>query len=397
MKKSLIALAALAATGAFAQSTVTIYGRAHVAYDLNYAATGATAGSASDLKNRQRVSDDGSRIGFRISEDLGGGLRAVAVIETGVNLDSATANGQSGAANSGTGFLGTREAHVGIGNAMAELRMGRQNVFWGNGPIEDVSANRISGGVIASYTSPSSGFTIVPAARMENTVQVVGGSALGQFAGSSVWIAHPNVAEQTAAGKDVYSKAQGFTLRYVNGPISAQFDHATAKNSANDPTAAADVTNAGNKLGLAYSYAAGSKVYFSNASFSTTFNLAASNNQAPTTLGSTTYAGYRKQASNSFGIQHAMGGGLELHGQYVKQGSAKDYLGANVADSGSTAYAVAARYELSKRTALTTSYNVIKNDKANNINISGGGQSSAAIIAAGSDLRVVRVSMQHQF
>jgi len=412
MKKTLIALAALAATGAFAQSTVEIYGRAHVAYDFKYQTTnGTTAGTttASNLANRNRVADDGSRIGFRINEDLGGGLRAFSVIETGINLDTATNNGQSGAANSGTGYFGTREAHVGIGNATAELRLGRQNVFWGNGPIEDVSANRISGGVISSYTAPSSGFAGGPAARQENTVKLSAGSNLGGFAGSEIWISKPNNAEQTAAAKDVKNTASGLTLRYVAGPFAVQYDTAQNKNNNNGVTTAGtialsstasgtttytqgvstyDATVKGNKLGLAYTYAPGSKVYFINSNFQTTFADATANAATPITLGanSATVAmqGGRKQSSNSLGLQHVIGQ-WELHGQYVSQSNAKKADGTVVADSGSTAYALGARYSLSSRTALTTSYNVIKNDAANNINISGGGQSSVAALPLGGD------------
>ncbi|MEI7783535.1 MAG: porin [Betaproteobacteria bacterium] len=389
-------MAALAATGAFAQSTVTIYGRAHVAYDAVYSATGATAGAAGDVKNRQRVSDDGSRIGLRISEDLGGGLRAFSVVETGINIDTATANGQSNTFNSGTGYFGTREAHVGIGNNIAELRLGRQNVFWGMGPTEDVSANRISGGVGSSYSAPSSGYVAAPAARLENTVQFVGGSDLGGFAGSSVWFAHPVAAEAALLGQEVKAAAQGFTVRYIIGGFGVQYDYAKNKNTVNGLTVADD-TKTGSKLGLSYSYSPGSKVYFANSMFSISYTDAAINNTAtPTTLGTAAMAGYRKQSNNQLGVQHRMGD-LELHAQYVIQGKVKNYLGASVADTGSKAYALGARYELSKRTALTASYNVIVNEAQNNINISGGGQSAVGALGKGADLKVVRASIQHLF
>lgn len=425
MKKTLIALAALAATGAFAQSTVEIYGRAHVAYDFKYQTTnGTTAGTttASNLANRNRVADDGSRIGFRIREDLGGGLSAFSVIETGINLDTATNNGQSGAANSGSGFFGTREAHVGVGNSSVELRLGRQNVFWGNGPIEDVSANRLSGGVISSYTAPSSGLASGPAARQDNTVKFLGGSALGGFAGSEIWISTPNNAEQTAATKVVNNKASGLTLRYVTGPFAVQFDTAQNKNSNNGVDTAAtyavtgaasntvttalgiatyDSTVKGQKLGLAYTYAPGSKVYFINSTFETTFTTASVNNASPvagSNLGNTAVAlaGARKQSANSLGLQHVMGN-WELHAQYVNQGNATDYAGAAIAKSGSKAQSIGARYSLSKRTAVTGSYNVINNEAANNINMSGGGQSSVAAMPFGADIKVIRASIQHAF
>ena len=78
MKKTLIALAAVAATGAaFAQSTVTLYGVADVSVAK---ATGAkVAASASGLLN-----NGNSRLGVRGSEDLGGGMKANFNFQAGV-------------------------------------------------------------------------------------------------------------------------------------------------------------------------------------------------------------------------------------------------------------------------------------------------------------------------
>lgn len=80
MKKTLIALAAVAATGAaFAQSSVTLYGVADVAVGK---ATGGKFGAmANGLAN-----NGNSRWGLKGTEDLGGGLKANFVMEAGVNL-----------------------------------------------------------------------------------------------------------------------------------------------------------------------------------------------------------------------------------------------------------------------------------------------------------------------
>jgi predicted porin len=391
-----------------------------LAYD-SWGTTGAaTAGK--DLGRRNRLSDDSSRIGFRINEDLGGGLRAFSVIETGIALDTASNLGQSGVANSGAGYIGTREAHVGIGNADAEIRLGRQNVFWGNGRIEDVSANGVHGGVISSYTAPSSGYTSGPAARQDNAVKFVANKGLfGAFAGSELWFADGQLGEQAAADKQAKAKVQGLTIKYETGPWAAQYDTATSKNTNNgSDTASAytmsatsgtiaqvgaptlDSTVKGTKIGLAYFYAPTSKVYFINAKFSTAYTTAAENDTAPVNIAATATStaynkGFREQSSNSFGIQHAFAGGLTGYVQYVTQGAAKDYTGASVADSGSKAYAFAVRKDLSKRTSLNASYNIIKNEAKNNINSSGGGQSSAAFIGAGADLKLIGVGIQHNF
>ncbi|TMG76100.1 MAG: porin [Betaproteobacteria bacterium] len=63
---------------------VRIYGRANLGLD-NYSATGATAGPGNDFKGRNRVYDAASRLGIQGTEDLGGGLKAVLLMESGVH------------------------------------------------------------------------------------------------------------------------------------------------------------------------------------------------------------------------------------------------------------------------------------------------------------------------
>lgn len=97
MQKKIIALAVagLMSGAAFAQaSNVQIYGRVNTGFE-NYSATGSVTGTAADLKARNRVFDSGSRLGFRGTEDLGGGLKAGFVIESGLNIDNGTATTQA--------------------------------------------------------------------------------------------------------------------------------------------------------------------------------------------------------------------------------------------------------------------------------------------------------------
>jgi predicted porin len=96
MKKTLIALAAVAATGAaFAQSTVTLYGIA----DIGYATTTSksTAG-VTTAKTNGMVSgvQSGSRWGVRGTEDLGGGLKANFNFESAIGANDGTGNNAFG-------------------------------------------------------------------------------------------------------------------------------------------------------------------------------------------------------------------------------------------------------------------------------------------------------------
>ena len=74
MKKSLIALAVLAASGAaMAQSSVTLYGVADVFVGSAKTEVGG-AGLRQNVVNTSGI--NGSRWGLRGSEDLGGGMKA---------------------------------------------------------------------------------------------------------------------------------------------------------------------------------------------------------------------------------------------------------------------------------------------------------------------------------
>src|SRR6185369_7420346 len=83
MKKSLLALAVLGAFAgaASAQSSVTIYGSLDEAVAKGNGGTAPIPGTPSNSKAWQLIQSNGSRLGFRGNEDLGGGLSAQFQIE----------------------------------------------------------------------------------------------------------------------------------------------------------------------------------------------------------------------------------------------------------------------------------------------------------------------------
>ncbi|MBL8386805.1 MAG: porin [Hydrogenophaga sp.] len=136
MKKTLIALAAVAATGAaFAQSSVTIYGVADVSAGkvsdavVKTPAVAATAtaaakpatyalGMSSDKFQaiaNNTLNNGNSRLGFKGVEDLGGGLKAGFNFEQGINA----ANGATDANTY------QRAAWVNVAGGFGEVRLGR--------------------------------------------------------------------------------------------------------------------------------------------------------------------------------------------------------------------------------------------------------------------------------
>lgn len=115
MKKTWVALAVLGAfaTVAQAQSSVTLYGIADVnVMFLDPAASGVKSTTKIDSGHQS-----GSRWGFRGSEDLGGGLKAVFTLENGYSVDTGTI-GQGGR-------LFGRQAWVGLQGGFGTVALGR--------------------------------------------------------------------------------------------------------------------------------------------------------------------------------------------------------------------------------------------------------------------------------
>lgn len=132
-KKKMAGLAAVlcAAGSACAQSSVTVYGVADLA--LSYY-KGDGTGSKTQITNG---GNQQSRLGFRGREDLGGGLYAGFDLEAGLTLDNGagqatnTNNQASGAMPAG-GLVFNRKSFVSLGGDWGEVRLGRDYVpsFW---------------------------------------------------------------------------------------------------------------------------------------------------------------------------------------------------------------------------------------------------------------------------
>jgi predicted porin len=139
MKKTLIAMAVMAAAGAAsAQSSVTLFGIVDATLQWS-------KGDSGDV--RFRVTNSGynsSRLGFRGTEDLGGGMAASFWLEAGVNNDDGSGqstvlnSGGSGAPATGSvpngsqGLTFNRRSTVSLSGGWGEVRIGRDYTptFW---------------------------------------------------------------------------------------------------------------------------------------------------------------------------------------------------------------------------------------------------------------------------
>lgn len=112
------ALAAAFTGSAFAQSSVTLYGR------INTTVEARKFDSADD--EVYTMANNASRWGLRGSEDLGGGLKAFFQLESGFGSDN----------GSGTGGF-SRDAFVGLSSAsLGQVKLGKFNTFGYYGTID---------------------------------------------------------------------------------------------------------------------------------------------------------------------------------------------------------------------------------------------------------------------
>lgn len=243
MKKSLIAMAALAATSVFAQSSVTLYGIVEATSDIGYSsvtnvtATNAagvvTATTRSETKNNFRIQDGNdqgtgtSRIGFRGTEDLGGGLKANFLLEMGLRVDDGAAPGVTGV-NSGAsgGNLFGRNAWGGLSGSFGEVRVGRQVL--GSFSVQGNSgASGASNGLYDASTA-----TLLPmgGVRFSNAVRYLSPNFSGLTASVMVSAPETGAATSTSGSASPTTGASRRTgvdlaLEYANGPAYVGFGY----------------------------------------------------------------------------------------------------------------------------------------------------------------------------
>ncbi len=114
IKMNRIALAALAVLGtttAMAQSSVTLYGRVNTTVEHQKTGDEKVTG----------MFNNASRFGFRGVEDLGGGLKAGFVLESGFNSDTGTGSGWT---HPTMGMSFARQSEVNLAGNFGMLRLG---------------------------------------------------------------------------------------------------------------------------------------------------------------------------------------------------------------------------------------------------------------------------------
>ncbi|MGX4641868.1 porin [Massilia sp. SYSU DXS3249] len=321
---------------AHAQTNVTIYG-------IMDAAVAVEDTDAPGEKRRTVINSgnqSSSRLGFRGTEDLGNGLKAIFNIEAGVALDT-------GAADSA---LFGRRAVVGLQGGFGQLTLGREY-----SPIASVAAATDVFGQ-GFYGSNLSAFTSNRLTRrLANSVNFKS----APMAGFSVLAAY-SAGERATDGPS--GNLMGVALEYVNGPFYAGAGYHQLERVALDDDKEMAI-GAGYKLGNVDL----------KANYLTADQAGANNEFEQINLGAAYTAGVNKFFVN---------------------------LQRNEIESGArgNAWAVAYSYSLSKRTSFYTSYGTVRNNERAVFGLNSSSTNvTPPATALGADPSAFTVGVRHAF
>lgn len=219
MKKAMLTLLlSAAAAPTMAQSSVTLYGL--VSEGLTWVNNEGGAHNYKLLSGSQQ----NNRLGFKITEDLGGGTRALAQLENGFD----STNGKLGQG----GRMFGRQAFVGLSNtSFGTITAGRQyDMFWDY--IAAFSPSVVASSVLAV---PGDADDVMGSWRYNNSVKYVSPTLRG-FDFEAMY------AFSNAAGDFALNRAYSAGAHYANGPFQIAVAY-TQLDSPGMPNAAGAVTD----------------------------------------------------------------------------------------------------------------------------------------------------------
>ncbi|MDR2298959.1 MAG: porin [Comamonas sp.] len=354
MKKSLIALAVLAASGAaMAQSSVTLFG-------IVDTGIGYVNNSTANNGNNYGMSTSGnatSRLGLRGTEDLGGGLKAGFWLEGEIFGDT----GGAGAGRTSLDFK--RESTVRLSGNFGEVRLGRETTptFRAGLKYDLFSATGI--GQFMGYKGWS---TLGGAYGSDvNTIR----------ANNMVSYSSPNFSGFTGNISYAFDEKQGLNrvgryiggnVGYDNGPLSVTAAYGTLAGAANGDR---------DEMSIGASY---------NFGVAKVVGLAQQIKYKPESGSSAKYNNYL------LGVSAPVGGVGEVKAQYAYYDQKGDNTKAQQLSLGYV-------HNLSKRTALYGTVAYMKNNKNSELGLQAKNLTDGALSAPGKNQTGVQVGIRHAF
>ncbi|MEO8330859.1 MAG: porin [Gallionella sp.] len=330
MKKKIITLAvaaALAPAAAFAD--VTVYGQAHMSLDSHSGNGGTTATGTQD---GMQLTSNSSRLGFKGTINLDGGMKALYQYEASVALDGS---------GNGTIFNGTRDSYLGLAGGFGTVMTGRLPLA--NQYVYDVN-------YFADQVGDAGNFAIVGNATGGRISRALAYATpdMGGFSGLVAFV--PNTQESVTGVQAAPNKQSSYTLRgtYGAGPVFAAVSYQSI-----GVAGAQDAKLTVTSLAATFDFGAG------NAGVQYTRNGA--NSQA--TGGAST-----TQNVITAGVSFKVSDGNSVKAQYSKAAESVS----NAKDGGSM-IAVGFDHNLSKSTTVYVAFAKVTNDTGAGFSASGWG------------------------
>lgn len=202
-KAAVLVTGAAISLGAMAQSSVTIYGVVDAA--ITRTDNGSTTATTLDSGKQS-----GSRIGFKGTEDLGGGLSAIFNMENGFNVDTG--------AQADATRLFNRQAWVGWSGGFGTVKAGRQfTPVYANLGTFDPFGDALAGDSARIFNTEYEG------SRFDNNLTY--NYAANGFRGEVQY------AFGEVAGNNSASRAVGGFAGYKNGPVDAVLTYTKVNNA----------------------------------------------------------------------------------------------------------------------------------------------------------------------
>lgn len=219
---------------AHAQSSVVLYGLIDVNVGHYKAGDRAGGGGKWQMIDGTVNGLNGSRWGVRATEDLGGGLKAQAVLEGGLNADSGTL-GQGGRAFGRQAFIAL------ISDQWGELRLGRQYILEDYVMVlTDPMGNALVSNPSTAVTNAGRSLPLwLNAPRADNVVQYRTPPRFGGWFGAA----------QIAPGEGSADRFHGLSGGYLSGPVSLAFSYEWNRSRVTD-----EDTNKSLTLGANYNF-----------------------------------------------------------------------------------------------------------------------------------------------
>ncbi len=345
MKKSLIALAALSAfaTAAQAQSSVTVYGIIDAGYGtIDFTNNNHASGSNGTTSEVRQGALSSQRLGFRGTEDLGGGLKANFTLESGIASNTAlTFAGRE--YKLGLSSTSWGSADLGYGKTVSQLMMERYTAGGANNWIGEAfnyadSTVDFAGGAPDVEMLPVKNFTADRATGIHYNSPVINGL---QFS-ATVANAAQNDKDGTVSA-NTKSTLQDFALVYTGiKNLSLGISQGTEKNRAAAATAETE-----------------DKVFQYGASY--TFGPATVYGQyVDSKSESTAGAQTKKLEGTQIGVKYAVNANVTVHAQ-MSDVEEESTAGTKTFDRKGSQFGV--QYALSKRTTAYALYGTQESTK----------------------------------